>query len=170
MGVLIIIGYVANAITAYLQSGAMPSLEAATVAIGSGIGFIMAKDGDKTGVIRVLILAPACLMLASCTTDPVTGEKSFLGMTSKSFGDELKAVGLELANATSQAAAQAVLDVAEAKLTEAQTKLATNTDTNPLVVLALTKGAEQAQDLVLKARAKVASFRFGGKQPVNVLP
>jgi hypothetical protein len=169
MGVLMILGYVLNAITAYLQSGALPSLEAATIAIGTGIGFIMAKDGDKTGIVRLLILAPACLMLASCTTDPVTGEKAFFGVTSKSFQAELKDIGLQLANATTQAAAQAVLNVAEVKLNEATAKLAANTDTNPLVVLALTKGVDQAQSLVVQARLKVAAFRFG-KQPVDVQP
>lgn len=121
--------------------------------------------------VKLLILAPACLfLLASCTTDPLTGEKAFFGVTSKSFQAELKDIGLQLANATTQAAAQAVLNVAEVKLNEATAKLAANTDANPLVILALTKGVDQAQSLVMQARLKVAAFRFGGKEPVLVLP
>lgn len=120
--------------------------------------------------VKLLILAPACLMLVSCTTDPVTGEKVFFGVTSKSFQAELKDIGMQLANATTQAAAKAVLDVAEVKLNEATAKLAANTDANPLVILALTKGVDQAQNLVMQARLKVAAFRFGGKEPVLVLP
>lgn len=116
------------------------------------------------------LLLPLLLLLSSCSTDPASGEKSFLGVTSKSFQAELKEIGLQLANATTQAAAQAVLNVAEVKLNEATAKLAANTDANPLVILALTKGVDQAQSLVQQARQKVAAFRFGGKEPVHVSP
>lgn len=92
MGVLIILGYVSNALLAFLQTGAMPSIEAATLAIGSGLGLIFAKDGNKTGIVRLLILAPACLMLVSCSTSP-TGEKTFLGLTQDGWITTGKAAG-----------------------------------------------------------------------------
>lgn len=169
MGILIILGYVSNALLAFLQTGALPSIEAATLAIGSGIGLIMAKDGDKSGVVRLLILAPACLMLVSCSTDPA-GNKTFFGVTSASFQDEAKAIALQIAEASGKAAAQAALDVAEMKLNELQAKEPDPT-ANPIMLMARGQALNQAQKLVDTARLKVASFSFrSAKHVVDVQP
>ena len=79
-GAAIIGGYLLNAIATYLKTGAFPDMTEASLALTTGWGFIMAKDASTTGVIRVLLLAPACLMLSSCGTMP-DGTKTFAGLT-----------------------------------------------------------------------------------------
>lgn len=80
IGLLTILGWIVNSVLNYLKMGALPSLESASVAWTVGIGFILAKDGDKSGVVRTLLFLPACLALASCSST-AGGEKTFLGIT-----------------------------------------------------------------------------------------
>lgn len=101
MGVLIILGYVINAALTFLQTGALPSIEAASLAIGSGLGFIFAKDGDKTGIVRLLILAPACLMLCSCENG------KFMGLSGDQWGNVAMTTGKELGKQLPATALQA---------------------------------------------------------------
>ncbi len=96
IGVLIILSWICNSILAYLQAGVMPSLEAAVAAWTVGTGFILAKDGDKTGAMKMLLLMPACLLLISCGTN-AAGEKTFLLLPEKGWMNVLKGTGQEVA-------------------------------------------------------------------------
>ena len=171
IGILIILSYFSHALLAFLQTGALPSLEEGMAALVVGSGFIFAKDGDKSGVMKLLILAPACLfMLSSCSTDPLTGQKTFAGISSASFQQEAKDIALQIAEAGGKAAAQAALDVAEAKLAEMQAQ-PMDLDAKPMVLIMRKQALEQAQKLVDTARLKVASFRFkSAKHVIDVQP
>lgn len=84
IGVLIILSWICNSLLAWLQTGAMPSIESAVTAWTVGTGFILAKDGDKSGVTKVLLLMPCMLLLAACSTN-AAGDKTFLLLTSKDW-------------------------------------------------------------------------------------
>lgn len=118
---------------------------------------------------KTLLLLPILLLLPSCTTDPASGEKSFLGVTSKSLSAEVKALSLQVAEAGTKAAAQAALNVARARLAEEQAK-PIDPSQGIFTSLAKTEALKQLQALVTQAEAKLAAFSFSGKQPLNVQP
>ncbi len=96
IGVLIILSWICNSLLAWLQTGAMPSIESAVAAWTVGTGFILAKDGDKTGAVKVLLLLPCVLLLAACGTN-AAGEKTFLLLPEKGWMNVLKGTGQEVA-------------------------------------------------------------------------
>lgn len=98
IGVLIILGWFCKSLLNYLQTGQLPSLEEAVAAWTVGTGFILAKDGDKSGVTKMLLLLPCVLLLAACSTN-AAGEKTFLLLTSKDWGEVAKGTGADLGKA-----------------------------------------------------------------------
>lgn len=117
---------------------------------------------------KILLLSSLFLLL-SCSTDPSTGEKSFLGVTSKSLSTEIKSISIQVAEAGTKAAAQTALNIARARLAEEQAK-PIDPSQGIFASLAKAEALKQLQSLVNKAEAKVAAFSFSGKSPNSIQP
>jgi len=115
------------------------------------------------------LLLPLLLLLSSCSTDPASGEKSFLGVTSASLSTEVKALSLQVAEAGTKAAAQTALTIARARLAEEQAK-PIDPSQGIFTSLAKAEALKQLQSLVTQAEAKVAAFSLSGKSPTSVQP
>jgi len=71
--------------------------------------------------------------------------------------EELKVIGIQIAEAASKAAAEVALQTAEKKLIELEKSPVPE---NPLAAMARTVAISKALDLVAQARLKVANFHF----------
>ena len=92
------------------------------------------------------LLTSLLLLLTSCTALQQDAAK-----------EELKVIGIQIAEAASKAAAETALQAAEAELAKIE---ASPLPVNPITALARTAAIDQARQLVVKARAKVADFHF----------
>ena len=92
------------------------------------------------------ILASLILLTTSCTALQQDAAKQ-----------ELKVIGVQIAEASSKAAAEVALQTAEKKLIELEKSPVPE---NPLAALARTVAIEKAWELVAQARKRVADFHF----------
>ena len=108
------------------------------------------SKGEATKRLGVLLIFLGLLgmmfMAVSCTTQQQDTAKQ-----------ELKAIGIQIAEAASKAAAEVALQTAEKKLVELEKSPVPE---NPLAAMARTVAIQKAWDLVAQARTKVADFHF----------
>jgi hypothetical protein len=95
---------------------------------------------------KTLLTSILLILLTSCTA-----------MQQDAAKEELKVIGIQVAEAASKAAAEVALQTAEKKLVELEKSPVPE---NPLAAMARTVAIQKAWDIVAQARLKVADFHF----------
>jgi hypothetical protein len=123
-----------------------------SAAIVAGIGAALSW-GAELGLSKLASkIATPCLALLACLT-----LSNCTAMQQDAAKEELKFIGIQVAEAASKAAAEVALQTAERKLIDLEKSPVPE---NPLAAMARTVAISKAWDLVAQARAKLADFHF----------